>query len=30
MGGEFANLLATRARVNETLKLDPRAMESRR
>ena len=29
-GGELANLLATRARVNETLKLDPRAMESRR
>jgi hypothetical protein len=29
-GGELANLLATRARVNETLKLDPHAMESRR
>jgi len=29
-GGELADLLATRARVNETLKLDPRTMESRR
>jgi serine/threonine protein kinase len=29
-GGELANLLATRARVNETLKLDPHPMESRR
>jgi len=28
--GALANLLATRAQVNETLKLDPRAMESRR